>query len=300
MTQHEQQEQDTGTTQHERQAGSTMFQRYVAIGDSFTEGVGDDLPDGQVRGWADLVALGLAHHASEMAGRRAAQGGRDGSGEARPVTYANLAIRGKLLGPIVDQQLEPALALGPDLLSICGGGNDLMRPRVEMSYVVGLLERVVDRALEQGAHVLMLSGANPSRHLPLGSLMQRRGDRLAEAARGTFSRPGVTLVDNWSDVELSGIRYWSADKLHLNSRGHTRVAGNVLTALGVPIPTEWGTNSHRATDAAGEAPADERVQSTAAYYRNHVLPWVGRRLTGRSSGDGRLPKRPALEPVSVD
>jgi lysophospholipase L1-like esterase len=284
-----------------------MFQRYVAIGDSFTEGVGDDLPDGQVRGWADLVALGLAHHTSVRAGGDATRGGDDTtrvgpevSGEAGPVTYANLAIRGKLLGPIVDQQLEPALALGPDLLSICGGGNDLMRPRVEMSYVVGLLDRVVDRALEQGVHVLMLSGANPSRHLPLGSLMQRRGDRLAEAARGTFTRPGVTLVDNWSDVELSGIRYWSADKLHLNSRGHTRVASNVLTALGVPIPAAWVTNSPGATDAVGEAPTDERVQSTAAYYRNHVLPWVGRRLTGRSSGDGRLPKRPALELVSVD
>jgi lysophospholipase L1-like esterase len=264
-----------------------MFQRYVAIGDSFTEGVGDDLPGGQVRGWADLVAIGLAHHA----GRAAPVG---------PVSYANLAIRGKLLGPIVDQQLEPALALRPDLLSICGGGNDLMRPRVEMSYVVGLLDRVVDRALEQGAHVLMLSGANPSRHLPLGALMQRRGDRLAAAARGTFTRPGVTLVDNWSDEELARRDYWSADKLHLNARGHTRVASNVLTALSVPIPTEWMTDSPGATDAVGQAPADERVQSAAAYYRNHVLPWVGRRLTGRSSGDGRLPKRAQLEPVSVD
>jgi len=69
--------------------------RYVAIGDSFTEGMGDELPDGRVRGWADLVAQGWA----------------DGTGEQ--IEYANLAIRGKLIAPIVEQQLEPALALKP-------------------------------------------------------------------------------------------------------------------------------------------------------------------------------------------
>jgi hypothetical protein len=30
-----------------------------------------------------------------------------------------------------------------------------------------------------------------------------------------------------------------------------------------------------------------------------VLPWIGRRLTGRSSGDGREPKRPTLLPVEL-
>ncbi|TFB47212.1 SGNH/GDSL hydrolase family protein [Cryobacterium tagatosivorans] len=254
---------------------SNRFERYVAIGDSFTEGVGDDLPGGQVRGWADLVALGLAEASTA------------------PVAYANLAVRGKLLGPIVADQLEPALAQSPDLVSICGGGNDLMRPRVEIPYVVDLLGVVVDRAIAQGAHVVMLSGANPSRHLPMGALIQRRGDLLADACRAAFTRPGVTLVDNWADRELEERRFWSADKLHLNARGHTRIAARVLDALDVPVPGEWGT------DAEGQAPADDRVQGTAAYYREFVLPWIGRRLTGRSSGDGRPPKRPILEPVDL-
>ena len=104
---------------------------------------------------------------------------------------------------------------------------------------------------------------------------------------------GVPFVDNWADAELGERRFWSVDKLHLNARGHTRVATHVLQSLSVPVPEEWGAG----TSAA--APADERVQGTLAYYREFVLPWIGRRLTGRSSGDGRPPKRPELTPVDL-
>lgn len=284
------------------------FDRFVALGDSFTEGIGDDLPDGTQRGWADLVALALAENHEPARGE---------SDAAPGVRYANLAIRGKLLAPIVADQLEPALALAPTLLSICGGGNDVMRPRVEMGGIVTLLGTVVARANAQGAHVLMLTGGNPTRNLPMGALIQRRGDRLADACLARFApagiaqstSPGVTFVDNWRDTELARPEYWSADRLHLNARGHTRVAENVLRALGVPVPAEWqgvqeraaragetGDGASPAASAARIAPISARVAS-AAYYRRHVLPWIGRRLTGRSSGDGRTAKRPGLLPV---
>jgi hypothetical protein len=69
------------------------------------------------------------------------------------------------------------------------------------------------------------------------------------------------------------------------------VASNVLTAMGVAVPGEWGV------EEVAAAPAGARSRRTAAYYREYVLPWIGRRLTGRSSGDGRLPKIPSLEYV---
>ncbi len=264
----------------------TTFSSYVAIGDSFTEGVGDELPDGRVRGWADLVASGLALalRTSAAAGSTAATAS---DAPPSPMTYANLAIRGRLLTPIIHGQLDVAISLAPALLSINGGGNDIMRPRVSIEAVADELEGAVDRAVAAGIHVLLASGADPTAHLPLGGVIRSRGDQLARAVRQRLPKRGVTFVDNWADAELTDIRYWSRDKLHLNSRGHERVAGNVLAALGVPLPL------------AGEHGDVAAGQRTSEYWREFVLPWIGRRLTGRSSGDHRSAKIPALEPVEL-
>ncbi len=255
-----------------------QFRSYAAIGDSFTEGVGDDLPDGSVRGWADLVALGLAS---------AARTGNSATTEV-PFGYANLAIRGRLLGPIIDEQLDAAISLSPDLLSLNGGGNDIMRPKVSVESVADQLAGAAESAMAAGIHVLLLSGGNPTKHIPLGARIELRGELLAVAVRARVpSSDMITFVDNWADAELADLQYWSVDKLHLNALGHRRVASNVLTALGVPVPA-WGH----------ELPELTRP-GTLAYWRGYVLPWIGRRLTGRSSGDGRDPKRPTLMPVEL-
>lgn len=238
--------------------------RYVAIGDSFTEGVGDEMSDGGVRGWADLVAQGWA----------------DATGE--PISYANLAIRGKLVWPIVEEQLEPALALHPTHLSFNGGGNDMLRPRTTIAHVADAFTRVLQRCDEEGVRVILLSGANPSSHLPMGRLVQRRGDELSEAVVGRIAnRDDVFQALNWPDAELTRPDYWSQDRLHMNSRGHHRVAARVLDSLGLQVPDGWWSLTEEDTTV--------RLRG-AAYYRAHVGPWVRRRLTGRSSGDGRLPK----------
>lgn len=246
-----------------------LYSSYVAIGDSFTEGYGDELPDGSVRGWADLVALGLALASEET------------------VTYANLAIRGRLLAPIASGQMDAAIALHPALMSINGGGNDIMRPRVSIASVADQLLDAVDRATAAGIHVVLASGANPTRHLPLGGSIEKRGNQLAEAVRQRLPRDGVTWVDNWADAELTDLRYWSVDKLHLNAAGHRRVAANVLSALEVPVPS------------FGDEDVEIARPRTSEYWREYVLPWIGRRLTGRSSGDDREPKSATLQPVRV-
>ncbi|MER7004448.1 SGNH/GDSL hydrolase family protein [Dactylosporangium sp. NPDC000555] len=241
--------------------------RYVAIGDSFTEGMGDERPDGSPRGWADLVAAGLA----------AANGGA--------VRYANLGIRGRLLEPIVTEQLDAALAMSPvpTLLSLNGGGNDMMRRGADLNRLLELTERAVLRCSAAGVRLMVLSGADPSDHLPFGRVLRRRGDLLTEAVKDLTARHDVLFVNVFGDAEIRRAEYWSADRLHLNATGHRRVAGLVLGALGLPA------TDHRADAAA--APA-RRLLAEARYYREHVLPWVSRRLRGRSSGDGRAAKHP--------
>jgi lysophospholipase L1-like esterase len=72
---------------------------FVALGDSFTEGLNDPGPDGGFLGWADRVAAALAQ---QLPGFR----------------YANLAVRGKLLGQVVDGQVPRAAEMAPGLRGI--------------------------------------------------------------------------------------------------------------------------------------------------------------------------------------
>jgi lysophospholipase L1-like esterase len=238
--------------------------RYVALGDSFTEGVGDDLPNGGVRGWADLVAEGLA-----------ASGAR--------VRYANLAIRGRLLGPIIDEQLPAAIALGPTLVTFNGGGNDILRPRSDPQRLLDRMTDVMDRIAASGAQLVLLSGANPTAGLPMQARIAGKGDALNASVAALAAEHGMLFADNWSDRELARSPYWSRDRLHLGPVGHHRVAARVLATLGYEHPPEW------IIDAPG-GESVVRYRDELAYYREHVVPWIQRRLTGRSSGDGRTAK----------
>jgi lysophospholipase L1-like esterase len=246
--------------------------RYAAIGDSFTEGPGDTLPDGTERGWADLVATGLA------------------AGTGQPIEYANFAIRGRLLKPIVDDQLEAALSLSPQatLLSLNGGGNDMMRPGADMSRLIELTEQAAKRCTEAGVRMVLLSGADPSEHLPFGSIIRRRGEALTRAVADIAGRYDLIFVDMFHDTEIRRAQYWSPDRLHLNTAGHRRVASQVLTALGHPM---------EAHVIAPADPARRRAVAEARYYGEHVLPWMRRRLRGRSSGDDRTGKYVNWTPI---
>ena len=231
------------------------FHRFVAMGDSFTEGVGDELPDGRLRGWADLVAGQVAD------------------------SYANLAVRGKLLGPIIDEQLDAGLALRPDLASFSGGGNDVLRPRMKIDTLRRLLDLAVARLVDTGATALMFTGADPADHLPLGGVIRSHGDEFAVVARQIADRRGALLVDLWAAPELRDLRYWSADRLHLNADGHRQVAIRVLQRLGFPAPADW---------SAPVAP----VPASGTPKRDQLPLPRARRAVGAPPTDRHLLRRP--------
>lgn len=246
--------------------------KYVALGDSFTEGVGDELPDGSVRGWADRFAQGLA----------------DATGET--VMYANLAVRGRLLEPIIREQLEPALALGPTLVSFNGGGNDMLRPGTNLEWILERTRTTMERILAAGASPLLLAGANPTAGIPGGKRVREKGDTLTAGITEVIADLPITFVDNWSDATLAHREYWSLDRLHLNAVGHARVAHNILSSYGLPTPETWPLEADPLPKPG--------VRDELRYTREHVLPWIGRRLTRRSSGDGRQGKHLSWVPVT--
>ncbi|GAB3995826.1 SGNH/GDSL hydrolase family protein [Nocardioides marmoraquaticus] len=250
------------------------FHRYVALGDSFTEGVGDDdetRPHG-VRGWADRVAEVLATQTDELG-------------------YANLAIRGRKLLAILDEQVEPAIALGPDLVTLHAGANDVLRPRVDLDDLAAAYDAAVGRLCATGATVAIFTCYDPGGS-GLYAALRGRFALFNEHVREIADRHGTTLVDLWRLRGDSVDDVFAADRMHLNARGHSVVAATVLDALGVehtldvpdPMP-------------AADVPLAVRLRADAAWAREHAVPWVHRRLTGRSSGDGLSPRRPTLAPV---
>ncbi|MBP2183949.1 SGNH/GDSL hydrolase family protein [Amycolatopsis magusensis] len=250
-----------------------MSKRLVAVGDSFTEGVGDDDPASPngVRGWADRVAEVLAAGDEEF-------------------RYANLAVRGRLLRPILAEQVEPALDLKPDLVTLYAGGNDLMRPKVDIDALMELYDDAVARLTATGAVVVLFTGVDGVGD----ALFRKMRGRVAiynEFVREISARHGTLLVDMWAMRQLRDRRLWAPDRLHLNSLGHQEIAIAVLDALGAAHPLEGV-----ALGPAETATARIRRRENLRWAREHALPWVGRRLRGESSGDNLRPKRPELGP----
>ncbi|WP_416446693.1 SGNH/GDSL hydrolase family protein [Leucobacter sp. HNU] len=245
------------------------WSRFVAIGDSFTEGLGDPDPEspGGLRGWADRFAEVLAEHDPEFA-------------------YANLAVRGKLIGQISEEQLDVALDLRPDLVSVCAGGNDVIRPGTDPDAVAEQLESIVSRLRETGATVILFTGVD-TRFQPVFRSIRGKVAIFNENVRKVAQRHDCFVVDQWALEQLQDSRYWAGDRLHLNALGHHTIARAALDALNVPNdlapldPPPLPVRTWR-----------EARKEDVVWAREHLVPWVIRRIKHVSSGDHIEPKRP--------
>lgn len=253
---------------------SRVPRSFVAIGDSFTEGLDDPDGSGGYRGWADLVA---ERFAARGAGFR----------------YANLAVRGRKLGEIVDEQLPTALDLAPDLVSLAGGTNDMLRPSVDLDALGARLDTAVSALRAAGSDVVLFQNIDPgSRSLLIGRVLPRLRT-LSRLVEEVADRRGAYVVRLWGEPVFAHPRVWSGDRLHLSTEGHLRVAGAALETLGL--------GDHAWADPMNSEPAPPthaRLRADAVWVRRHLGPWVVRRLRGASSGDTVVAKRPVLAPWS--
>jgi lysophospholipase L1-like esterase len=245
------------------------WSRYVALGDSFTEGIGDPEPSspGGFRGWADRVAEVLASQTHDFA-------------------YANLAIRGRLLQQVIDEQIEPALALRPDLITFSAGGNDIIRPGTDPDEIAGRLDGAIGRLRAAGATVVMFTGPD----IGMTPVLGRSRGKVAiynENLRAVALRHDAVIADMWALRQLRDVRMWAPDRLHFSALGHHTVARVVLEALAVENDLE-----PYSPEPLVRTPWRQARVEDIGWAREHLVPWVLRRIRHQSSGDNISPKRP--------
>ncbi|MEU1786491.1 SGNH/GDSL hydrolase family protein [Streptomyces sparsogenes] len=263
---------------------SGVIGSYAAIGDSFTEGVGDPGPEGAFIGWADRLAVLLSD--------RHAGGGPAPGEEPAPFRYANLAVRGRLLDQIVEEQVPRARELGPDLVTFCAGGNDILRPGCDPDDVAERYEAAVAQLTAHVDTVLLCTGFD-TRGVPVLRHLRGKIATYTAHVRAIADRYGCPVLDLWSLRSVQDRRAWSEDRLHLSPDGHTRVALRAAQVLGLDVPADpdqpWPTEGPRT--------AAEVRRDNLHWAREYLVPWIGRRLRGESSGDHVEPKRPDLLPL---
>jgi lysophospholipase L1-like esterase len=248
---------------------------YIAVGDSFTEGVGDPGPGGTFMGWADRLAVLLADQRPRQDFR-----------------YANLAIRGRLIDQIASEQVPRAKELRPDLVSFCAGGNDILRPGSDPDDVAEHLETAV-ADLKSVIPLVMVTTGFDTRGVPVLRHLRGKIATYTAHVRAIADRYDCPVLDLWSLRSVQDRRAWDVDRLHLSPDGHTRVALRAAQVLGLPAPADpdqpWPPEPQR--------PAAEVRRDNIQWAREYLVPWIGRRLRGESSGDHIEPKRPDLLPL---
>lgn len=254
------------------------YERFVAVGDSCTEGLSDQYPGSeQYRGWADLAAASLAAQVPQF-------------------RYANLGVRGRRLDQIIVEQLPTALDLQPDLVALFGGANDVMTRAFHRSTIAARVDAAVRILTRSVPTVVVFTLPDISTRVPGVLRVRNRIEVLNTAIRDAARTHGAHLVD-LADEEIHDLRYFGPDRLHLSAPGHCRLAAHLLNELGVAPDPSW------LAPLPGEPPRPD-LRAHAAWLLREVLPVAATRtrnwLIGRSPGDGFVPKRPELLPVLAD
>ena len=249
----------------------TVFTRFIALGDSMTEGMCDEIVDGQYRGWADRVADTLAK-------------------ENPNFTYVNLAIRGKLLHQVIDDQIPEAakFVTGPEtLVSFHAGANDVLRPNYQAEVAFAKYEKGISDLTKTGATVMVFTVIDRVEgNGKTAQLWHERFSAFNVNVRQVANKYGAIIIESDNAKWMADLRFLARDRLHLNSDGHWRLSQAVLENLGKESDPKWKIPLDPATAKSRLRKNLENIIWIIIF----VLPWIWRRVRGRSSGDGRSAK----------
>ena len=254
-----------------------VFTRFIALGDSMTEGMCDDIVNGNYRGWADRVADGLSKENSSF-------------------TYVNLAIRGKLLHQVIDDQIPTAIqyVTGADtLVSFHAGANDVLRPNYVAEVAFAKYEKGISDIARTGATLIVFTVVDRVEGKgKTAQLWHERFSAFNVNVREVAKKYGAIVIEADDAKWLADLRFLAKDRLHLNSDGHWRLSQAVLEKLGKEFDAAWKIPL---APAAKKSKLKKKSEDLI-WIVTFVMPWIWRRLRGRSSGDGRSAKY--VKPIS--
>lgn len=255
-----------------------IIQNFIVLGDSFSEGMTDEIVDGNYRGWADRVADVMAVQTTGF-------------------KYANLAVRGKLIHQVVSDQVPQALSMieANTLVSFHAGANDVIRPNYKAeitlpSYASAVRELAAELK-KHDAQLMLFTVQEAARATSrTGVIWDQRFKDFNEQVRRLAKEVGAILNEANDGRYPNDPRFLAFDRLHLNPEGHHRVAQGVLEVLGLPFDESYKIP----LPPAAPEPFIKKHGIQALWVMTFVIPWLWRRLRGKSSGDGRAPKYPTL------
>lgn len=255
----------------------TGYCRYVALGDSQTEGLWDGDDETGLAGFADRLAEML-------------DGIRPG------LHYANLAIRGKQIGHVLHEQLPRALEMRADLITLCIGMNDMTRPGPGFERALEQLDELHQRLAASDATVVTTTFPDLARILPIGRVLAKRVVAINARIRVAAEQHGFRLVDLSVAPSMTQPDTWSIDRVHGSPKGHMLFAAAAAEALGLPGSSHaWAL----ADPSAGQPSLRSRMYSQVLWTQNMLMPWLWTHLRGKSVGEGRAPRRPALAALTA-
>jgi lysophospholipase L1-like esterase len=202
-----------------RLLAGARWHRFVVLGDSIAEGVGEEVEGYAPAPWADRVAQALR--------------------AVKPrLRYANLGRRDKLAEEVRAEQLPAAIEERPDLAAVLAGGNDLLRRRFDPDAVESELAHMIGALRARGCDVITMGLFDitrsqlipPEQRAPFHA----RLEALAARTRAVSERFGTLHVDFTGHPAASEDIY-SSDGLHLNHRGHAIVLAETVRRLGMHV-----------------------------------------------------------------
>ncbi|MED0827113.1 SGNH/GDSL hydrolase family protein [Bacillus pacificus] len=195
--------------------GIHMWKRFVAIGDSFTEGIGDEVEGIVLKSWVDHFVQLCVHD----------------------IEYANFAKCGLVTKEIRSQQLEKVLTFKPDLVSLIAGANDVLKGRWNHQAYKNDMEFMIDTLSKTDADIMIANLPDFTVRLPLASekkqALKEQLLEINEVIRSLSREYKLHYVDFWNHQLVNDNTLWSKDFIHPNSKGYVKVAELIHSSLPV-------------------------------------------------------------------